>query len=68
MLIIGVGFFTLACLLIKNPNKTWIVVSFISKVAFVLYAITFYFCLFLYLENNFGPIWLSEFSQCPWLL
>jgi hypothetical protein len=46
MPIIEVGLFTLACLLIKNPNKTWIVVSFINKVTFAMYVTTFCFCLF----------------------
>jgi hypothetical protein len=51
MPIIEVGLFTLACLLIKNPNKIWIVVPFISKVAFVICAITINFYLFLVLKK-----------------
>ncbi len=46
MPITEVGLFTLACLLIKNPNKTWIVLLYISKVAFVIYVVTVSFCLF----------------------
>jgi hypothetical protein len=43
---IEVGLFTLAHLSIDNPNKTWIIVLFISKVA-----ATFSFCLFLVLRK-----------------
>jgi hypothetical protein len=43
---IEVGLFTLVCLSIDNPNKTWIVVSFINKVTFAMYVTTFCFCLF----------------------
>ncbi len=49
--IIEVGLFTLACFSIDNPNKTWIVILFINKVAFDVYATTFSFCLFLILRK-----------------
>jgi len=51
MSIIEVGLFTLACLLIDNPNKAWIFVLFMNKVAFYVHAATFNFCLFLVLKN-----------------
>ncbi len=34
------------CLLINNPNKKCIVVPFVNKVAFVVYAATLSFCCF----------------------
>jgi hypothetical protein len=46
MSMIELGLIILVCLSIDNPNKKWIIVSFINKVAFAMYDTIQSFCLF----------------------
>jgi hypothetical protein len=70
MSMIELGFITLVCLLIENPNKKWIIISFINKVAFAMYDIIQSFCLFfIFIKYFFFLIYVllilaSLFTYC----
>jgi len=46
MYMIELGLIILVCLSIDNPNKKWIIISFINKVAFAMYDTIQKNCLF----------------------
>jgi hypothetical protein len=52
MFMIELGLLIVVCLLIDNPNKECIIVPFINKAAFILYAATLSFYCFPVFKNK----------------